>query len=112
MHIAHFGRLSDEPPHELSGEALADPVFTGLFESWRTPDADALVPLCLAACDYHSYRCQQGDKSSFFKFERMTFTRTPNAMLVLFRLRAYLGLENPAIDHPLMNSPSGTLLRK
>ncbi len=99
----------NEPPHVLEGESLKDPIFNALFALWREPDADALVPVCLAACDFHTHRCKPGDKTHFYEFENGLWTRTPIEILLLFKLRQLLGLQNPQLDHPLMNTPLGVL---
>lgn len=99
----------NEPPHVLEGEALADPIFNALFALWREPDADALVPVYLAACDFHTHRCKPGDKMHFYEFENGLWERTPIEILLLFKLRQLIGLQNPQLDHPLMNTPLGVL---
>ena len=94
----------DEAPLVLEGKPLEDPIFNGLFNLWRTEDPDALVDVCLAACDFHTRRCK-GD----FEFHNGEWTRTPIEILLLFKLRQLLGLRNPQLDHPLMNTPLGVL---
>ena len=37
------------------------------------------------------------------------WARTPIEILLLFKLRQLIGLQNPVLDHPLMNSPLGVL---
>ena len=93
-----------EPPLVLEGEPLAEPIFNALFKLWRTEDPNALVDICLAACDYHTRRCR-----GYFEFYDGAWTRTPIEILLLFKLRQLLGLQNPQLDHPLMNSPLGVL---
>jgi hypothetical protein len=54
----------------------------------------------LAACDEHTWR---------FVDEFNSWSRLPVEILLLFKLRQKLGLSNPALDHPLMNTPLGSL---
>ncbi|MFZ6770966.1 hypothetical protein ACO0LM_28250 [Undibacterium sp. Di26W] len=92
----------DEPIPTLVGEPLADPIFQRLFAIWRTPDVDELLAVCLAACDFHTHRCQaKGD--AIVEFDNGDWTRLPIEILLLFKLRDLSGLTNPQIDHPLMN---------
>jgi hypothetical protein len=89
-----------EPPHVLQGESLTEPHYRALFDHWREPDAEVL-----AACDAHTYRnCEFGE----FRL-RHEWKRNPIEILLLFKLRALLGLPNPSLDHPLMNTPLGKL---
>ena len=99
----------DEPPLELEGEPLAEPVMQALFDAWRTPEPEALIDVCLAACDYHTQRCKNGNAKHFYEFESFNWTQTPIEILLLFKLRQLLGLQNPRLDHPLMNTALGTL---
>lgn len=99
----------DEPPLELEGEPLAEPVMQALFDAWRTPEPEALIDVCLAACDYHTQRCKNGNAKNFYEFESFNWTQTPIEILLLFKLRQLLGLQNPRLDHPLMNTVLGTL---
>lgn len=94
-----------EPPHVLQGESLTEPHYRALFDHWREPDVDALVPFCLAACDAHTHRNNQFDE---FR-TRSEWKRSPIEILLLFKLRELLGLANPTLDHPLMNTPLGKL---
>lgn len=94
-----------EPPHVLQGESLTEPHYRALFDHWREADADAVAPYCLAACDAHTHRnCEFGEFISLTKWKRF-----PIEILLLFKLRELLGLVNPTLDHPLMNTPLGKL---
>jgi hypothetical protein len=98
----------DEAPLVLRGEALSHPIYNALMEIWRQPDADALVHACLAACDEHTHRVVPNKKSGEF-CEFGQWMRTPVEILLLFKLRQLLGLSNPKLDHPIMNTPLGVL---
>jgi hypothetical protein len=65
-----------KPPIELLGVSLKEPIFNALFDTWRTPDAAALVDICLAACDEHTRRCKPG-KDVRHEFDNGEWTRTP-----------------------------------
>lgn len=94
-----------ELPHLVSGKAVEEPVFQALLEHWREPDPAALVPLCLAACDIHTHRCWEEEDD----FAMSHFMYIPIEILLLYKLRQFLGLQNPQLDHPLMNGPLGAL---
>ena len=100
-----------ERPHVLSAEALFDPIYRTMFDLWRNPDANALVAVCLAACDYHLQPRIVGRQKEFHDFlgDWASWNRTPIEILLMFKLRQLLGLSNPDIDHPLMNTPLGVL---
>ncbi len=103
-----FASYLGEPPIELAGEAAGHTIYKAFAAHWRHPDADALAPLLLAVCDEHTHRTTKGkpygDEFDFFGFER-----TPVEILLVFKLREELGLPNPKLDHPLMNTPLGQL---
>lgn len=98
----------NESPIIMRGEAKKEPILNALFEHWRDPDADSLVNLCLAACDFHTHRCGNKTEHEFGDH----WVRTPIEILLLFKLRQLLGLSNPQLDHPLMNTPLGKLPEK
>ncbi len=101
-----------EPPIILNGEPKYEPIHNALFKLWREPEPEALVEICLAACDYHTQRCciregTESGRSSEFSMEY--FIYTPLAVLLMFKLRNMCGLKNPEIDHPLMTAAIGRL---
>lgn len=111
--VAHFilrimADYLNEPPLNLSGESLMDPICTTLFDLWREPDSEALIPVCLAACDAHTHRTRPQPLYGIH-YEFKEFARTPVEVLLLFKLRELIGLSNPHIDHPLMNTALGVL---
>ena len=68
-----------------------------------------LVPACLAVCDVHTRLCEVACDTQATEFNNGEFSRTPIEILMIFKLRQRLGLHNPVIDHPLMQSPLGLL---
>lgn len=99
----------NEPPHVIMGEALNEPIFNALFSLWREPDIEILASVCLAACDFHTHRCKPGSGKSFYEFEVVGWNWMPIEILLLFKLRQLLGLQNPVLNHPLMDTPLGVL---
>ena len=72
--------------------------------------SEELAPLVVAACDIHTHRCQQAKApDQKYEFDNGRWTQAPIEILLLFRLREKLGLSNPAVDHPLMNTALGKL---
>jgi hypothetical protein len=104
-----FADYLNEPAPVLEGETLKEPIFNALFDIWRHPDPEALTHVALAACDYHTHRCKPGNAKNFYEFENGRWTRTPFEILLMFKMRQKLGLQNPVLDHPLMNTALGVL---
>jgi hypothetical protein len=96
---AHLGEPAIRPKRPA-----AHPIFTALFDLRRAPVAEKLQQACLAACDLHTHRCKEGGE-----FDNGSWTQTPIEILLLFKLRQLAGLQNPQLDHPLMNTPLGQL---
>ena len=96
----------EEPPYLPWFNLPEEAIFKEILSRWRDPDPDALVPACLAACDLHTHRCVPGKLEHEFQNGCHYF---PVEILLLFRLRQFLGLENPKLDHPLMNASLATL---
>ena len=69
-----------------------------------------LKPLLLGACDEHTWRVS-GRKAGagYVGTEFQWYGRFPVEILFIFRLREELGLPNPALNHPLMNTALGKL---
>ncbi|NHZ63443.1 hypothetical protein [Massilia genomosp. 1] len=79
-----------------------------LFDAWRTPDPASLVDLCIAVCDIHTLRSLPYGRGEFL-YEFSEMQRVPIEILLMFKLRQMLGLDNPVIDHPLMSTALGAL---
>lgn len=106
-----FRLLADflgEPAPQGSADAVSEPLLDALFAAWRTPDPALLAPLCLAACDIHTARCRPQSRSQLY-FDFGELKRTPIEILLLFKLRQALGLDNPVIEHPMMDTALGKL---
>jgi hypothetical protein len=100
--------LNDQPL-VLEGDAIKEPTLNALFDSWRLAEPTALQDIALAVCDFHTHRFKVGKGKNFYEFENGDWTRTPFEILLLFKLRQKLGLRNPKLDHPLMNTALGQL---
>ena len=98
-----------DPVDILKGELPADPVMEQLFQGWRNPDARLLGPRCLAACDIHTHQAVPSTTNIRREFGSGRWTRTPIAVLLVFTLRQSLRLENPNLDHPLLEGVLGRL---
>jgi hypothetical protein len=103
-----FADYLGEPELTLKGEALTHAVYNALAKHWRHPEAEALAPLLLVVCDEHTRRNVRG-KPHGDRCDFQYFARTPVEILLVFKLREELGLPNPHLDHPLMNTPLGVL---
>ena len=84
-------------------------IYDELRERWRTPDANQLVENLLAACDWHTHECwkwsDQPKKHGDFTVD--PYFGWPIEIHMIFRLRESLGLRNPDLDHPLMQTGLG-----
>jgi hypothetical protein len=89
--------------------ALDEPLFNALIEHWRTPNPDDIAPLLLALCDRHTHESQRGNGSNSYDIETIGFWYDPYEILLVMKLRQMEGLENPVLDHLLMNTPLGKL---
>ncbi|MFZ6768671.1 hypothetical protein ACO0LM_16570 [Undibacterium sp. Di26W] len=95
-----------EDPLTIHGAPTEEPIFQALFEHWKIPDPEDLALICLAACDYHTRSCKYDTEGEFYSGR---WTRLPIEILLLFKMRQLSGLQNPKLDHPLMNTPLGVL---
>lgn len=84
------------------------PLYNGILERWRDPNPEMLTPWLLAACDRHTQE-SGNDPEKNQDFTDCRLTRTPIEILMVLRLRQWMGLANPVIDHPLMESPFDSL---
>ena len=80
---------------------LGSSPFAPLFAQWSCPQPTEIVPLCLAACDFHTTRC---DYYKDAEFSLGHWCYTPVEIMLLMRLRSLRGLEKPAFEHPLWTS--------
>jgi hypothetical protein len=71
-------------------------LFAALLAQWQTPDADALAPLLLAACDRHTHQASKTDEPL-----KSGDTYYPFEVLAVLRLRLQRGLTNPLLEHSL-----------
>jgi hypothetical protein len=98
------------PPPNWQKWVLDEPLFNALLEHWRAPDASALLPLLLAACDRHTHESRSGGSgSSSYDIDKEDYWYDPFEVLTLMKLRQLQGLENPVLKHLLMNTPLGKL---
>lgn len=100
-------------PLDLDKHALPrDPAWGQLVAYWREPDPEKLLPILLAACDTHVERIALTSReldSGNFEFGSPFEAVYPAEILAILNLRRSLGLRNPYIDHPLMQTPYAAL---
>jgi hypothetical protein len=94
-----------EPINPPTGKAATEELFHQLLQEWKNPDPEAIKELCLAACDYHTHRCKPDKGNEWNEFDNGAFSSWPIEMNLLFELRKRLGLQNPVLEHPLMDAP-------
>ncbi len=85
-----------------------NPIMEGLLVEWRTSDMARITGWLLAACDHHTHRARANNNRELFEFNS-GWDFYPIEILMVLRLRQYLGLPNPELDHPLMKFPWSVL---
>lgn len=89
--------------------AIGVPEFDAVLATWRSAPAADLAPLLLAMCDRHTHQCKSTDTDMEFDLPFRAFWYDPYEVLAVLRLRASAGVDNPRIDHPLMETALGQL---
>lgn len=98
-----FADWRGDVSHTWPPYAHDEPIYEGILERWRDPDPEVLTPWLLAACDRHTHESKRDSENK--QYDCSAFPRTPLEILFLFRLRELIGLQNPVLDHPLMEAP-------
>lgn len=91
-----------------AGECFGEPKLNELFDLWREPDSEPHQAKLSWLCDYYIHRTHE--KEGFEFGNDLMHTRFPATILAWFRFRECLGLNNPRIEHPLMEPLYTTLL--
>jgi len=94
------------PPEDLP-EAIPD-AYVPLLDKLTSPPEKIQTAL-MTACNFHLSRSRMPDDWNTYEFSHGPYPVYPVEILFLFRIRQLLGLENPEVDHPLLNSPVGKL---
>ncbi|EMM4084611.1 hypothetical protein WAC87_002501, partial [Shigella flexneri] len=85
-----------------------DPAWGLLVKHWNNPDPVKLQSVLYDACDIHIERIALTEREVYignFEFGSPFEAVHPTEILAVLRLRDMLNLPNPALDHPLMNTP-------
>lgn len=93
----------------LSGKTLNETLYHRLYDEWRSPDCELLGELCVMACDYHLSQCAPDRGNKWYEFSNLSWSLWPIEINLLFKLRKLMGLKNPDVNHPLMNTILGQL---
>jgi hypothetical protein len=95
-------------PEEIAKVPIREP-YSELLTVWDTDDVERLSMALVAACDFHVERSREHNNREYFEFCTENYRLQPVEILMVLRMRESLGLENPVIDHPIMNTPAGKL---
>jgi hypothetical protein len=98
-----FAAWRGDVNHAWPPYAYDEPIYEGILATWRDVDPTTLKQWLLAACDRHTHQSKRETSKTFR--DCASFPRTPIEILFVLRLREIIGLENPSLDHPLMESP-------
>lgn len=85
--------------------AYDTPVYEDLLQVWDHPDPEVLRPLLLAAANRHTHECRHDTAKQTFDFCSTYLYHFPIEILMLYRIREWLGLKNTTLDHPLCAEP-------
>jgi hypothetical protein len=75
-------------------------------------DTDPIVALNSAlveACNYHVAQSRNDTNKEIFDITQTPFQLYPAEILAVIRLREQRGLQQPTVDHPLMDMPTAKL---
>lgn len=104
-----FADYLGEAQVPATGRYLGYPSYEALCEVWRNPDPQALAKHCTVLCDLHTHHGYKQDDGESGDFDNLKWIYLPIEVMLVFKLRQLLGLSNPSIDHPLMNTALGCL---
>ena len=74
-----------------------------------TGTADEIRAPIVSACDFHLSRSKEHTDNETYEFGTPVDAIYPAEILFVLRIRQLLGLSNPEVEHPLLNSPLGKL---
>jgi hypothetical protein len=96
-------------PLDLKTDAADIAEYRAVLDCWRDVTTERLTPALLRCCDWHLEQTARGNDEITYEFEDSYAFAYPIEILAVLRLRELIGLQNPKLDHPLMNSPLGVL---
>ena len=99
-----------DAPAEVKPVSPAMPVeYVTLSKVWNASDPSALSAPLIAAADRHTAQARVSNSRANYDFDDLAYAVFPIELLAVFRLREWLGLRSPAIDHPLFGGLLGQL---
>jgi hypothetical protein len=104
-----YSLWSGTPLPPLLKELEVKEPYRDLLAVWRSTDLNDVRTAVLPACDFHIARSRNHSNRETFEFCDLDFRLQPVEIHAFLRLREMVGLENPIIDHPIMNNPAGKL---
>lgn len=81
--------------------------YSAVLENWD--DADRLEPALFNICDYHCRNMEDDFGDWKPEFDRSPFDLLPIEIFAIFNVRKKMGLTNPQISHPLMQTPLASM---
>ena len=82
--------------------------YEGLLQNLHQ-QPDQIHSAVVKACDFHLSRSKANTDRETYEFSSPVYAIYPVEILFFMRVRQLLGLRNPEIDHPLLNSFLGKL---
>ena len=81
-------------------------IYRSVFDSWN--DSTGLAKALLDVADYHAANLKDEGNRRYGEFARPPIDIFPAELVAIHRVRESLGLETPAIDHPVVKTPFAT----
>ena len=81
-------------------------AYQAIIDAWDHPAS--LVKAISDACDFHCERIEDNSEKFTAEFRSPPFDLAPAEILAVYAVRQSLGLETPAVDHPLLEPPFST----
>jgi len=93
-------------------EKYFDPedVFISIAKNFKSQKMEDIEGCLMELCDRHTYHTSaSGVGGKYPDFDNLAYMHFPIEVLMILRLREWMGLPNPKLDHPLMAAPFDTL---
>jgi hypothetical protein len=94
----------------VGGDSSEPEEYGEILRSWSTASSEEMNRLLERACDLHLDRAREHTDDETFEFADPVYAIYPVEILMVLQLRKERGLSIPAVDHPLMTWPMGSLV--
>ncbi len=95
----------DLPQRDWSDYFEGEPLFDEILIHWKDDDATVLNGLLVQLCNRHTHHTRASTAKDNHDFDHLALYHFPVEVLMVYRLRQWLGLALPQVKHPLMKAP-------